>query len=93
VEKEFMSSWKLSNLKIPIIQRIYKVIENEAFLQPYDKYKCVIFQFIISRTKFSPGQLWVMRFLDIMEQHGNALSERQEIPSSAVTPLAHFAPY
>jgi hypothetical protein len=39
VEKKFTSSWKFPNTRIPIIQRIYKVIENKAFLQPYDRYK------------------------------------------------------
>ena len=53
VEKKFTSSWKFPNTTIPVIQRIYKIIENKAFLQPYDKYKCVFFvQFLISRTKF-----------------------------------------
>jgi len=39
VENKFTTSWKFPNTRIPIIQRIYKIIENKLFLQPYDKYK------------------------------------------------------
>jgi hypothetical protein len=50
VEKEFTSSWRYRHsMKMPIIQRIYKIIENQLFLQPYNKYKCVTVQFLISR--------------------------------------------
>jgi hypothetical protein len=50
VEKEFTSSWRYRHsMKIPIIQRIYKIIENQLFLQPYNKYKCATVQFLISR--------------------------------------------
>jgi hypothetical protein len=95
VENKFMNSWKFPNTRIPIIQRIYKIIENESFLQPYDKYKCV--SFIFSHCELIAdcytGKPCVMKFLDTTERRGNALLDRPEIHNSAVTLLALFALY
>ncbi|KIM38464.1 hypothetical protein M413DRAFT_51825, partial [Hebeloma cylindrosporum] len=38
VERSFTSSWKFGT-QIPVIRRIFKIIEDEAALQSYDKYK------------------------------------------------------
>ncbi|KAF5314278.1 hypothetical protein D9619_011841 [Psilocybe cf. subviscida] len=39
VEKKFLSAWKYPGTAIPTIKKIYKIIENKSFLQPYDAYK------------------------------------------------------
>jgi hypothetical protein len=39
VENKFKNAWKFPNLRKPTIKRIFKIIENKSFLQPYDKYK------------------------------------------------------
>ncbi|KAF9473762.1 hypothetical protein BDN70DRAFT_915550 [Pholiota conissans] len=39
VENKFKNSWKTSSNKLPIIKRIFKIIEGNEFLQPYDRYK------------------------------------------------------
>ncbi|PPQ90293.1 hypothetical protein CVT25_013118 [Psilocybe cyanescens] len=39
VEKKFKSSWKNPGSTCPPVKKIYKIIENKNFLQPYDRYK------------------------------------------------------
>ncbi|PPQ63449.1 hypothetical protein CVT24_004981 [Panaeolus cyanescens] len=39
VEKKFKDGWKVTNPPCPPIKKIFKIIENKKFLQPYDQYK------------------------------------------------------
>ncbi|KAF9054279.1 hypothetical protein BJ165DRAFT_1338246, partial [Panaeolus papilionaceus] len=39
VEKKFKDAWKVTSPPCPPIKKIFKIIENKAFLQPYDRYK------------------------------------------------------
>jgi hypothetical protein len=39
VEKKFLSAWQYPGTSIPPIKKVYKIIENKSFLQPYDAYK------------------------------------------------------
>jgi len=42
VENKFKNAWGFPNLRKPTIKRIFKIIENKSFLQPYDRYKSVL---------------------------------------------------
>jgi hypothetical protein len=39
---KFEHAWKFPNTRKPKIKRIFKIIENKSFLQPYDRYKSVV---------------------------------------------------
>ncbi|KAF5326082.1 hypothetical protein D9611_000900 [Ephemerocybe angulata] len=39
VEKKFQSGWKDTTRPMPKIKKVFKIIENEEFLRPYDAYR------------------------------------------------------
>ncbi|KAF9477460.1 hypothetical protein BDN70DRAFT_881159 [Pholiota conissans] len=39
VKKKFETSWKSPATAIPTIKKVFKIIEGQNFLQPYDRYK------------------------------------------------------
>ena len=41
VEEKFKSAWKDKSSPIPAIRRVFKIIENEDFQKPYERYRFV----------------------------------------------------
>lgn len=38
VEEHFKSSWKASTKPVPVVKKIFQIIESDALLTPYDAY-------------------------------------------------------